>query len=174
MEQRQPQPTRNPSRTMAKVAVAVLIVIAIAGFVLAGLKPRAAAPAQGVASDATQETAPALTPPASAAGEDAGAAANQISFAPASDKLSDAASAKLVVLADKAKKGHLRIAIVSDVEARADRNEQLALVRRRAEAVRQVLVTNGIPLATMRIEIHEVPSGAVSPADANRLMVALQ
>jgi hypothetical protein len=40
--------------------------------------------------------------------------------------------------------------------------------------VRQVLVTNGIPLAMMRIEIHEVPSGAVAPSGANLLVVALQ
>jgi outer membrane protein OmpA-like peptidoglycan-associated protein len=159
---------------MAKLAVAVLILIAIAGFVLAGLKQRAAVPEQSAAPVATQDTAAAPTAPASAGGEDAGAAPNHIGFAPGSDRVSEAATAKIALLADKAKKAHLRVAISSDVEARADRSEQLALARRRGEAVRQVLVTNGIPLAMMRIEIHEVPSGAVAPSGANLLVVALQ
>ena len=174
MEQRQPPPLRNPSRTMAKAAVAVLIVIAIAGFVLAGLKSRTAAPGEPAVTDATQEAVPPLTVAASAPGEEAGVPANQISFAAASDRLSEASAAKVVLIAEKAKKGHLRIAITSDVEARADRAEQIDLARRRAMAIRQVLETNGVPLGTMRIEIHEVPTGAVVAAGLNRLVLALQ
>ena len=159
---------------MVKAAVAVLIVIAIAGFVLAGLKQRAVAPAQPAATDATQEAVPPLTVAASAPAEEASVPANHISFVPASDRLSEASAAKVVLIAEKAKKGHLRIAIISDVEARADRAEQFDLARRRAMTVRQVLETNGIPLGTMRIEIHEVPTGAIAPADLNRLVLALQ
>lgn len=174
MEQRQPPPLRNPSRTMVKAAVAVLIVIAIAGFVLAGLKPRSAVPGQPAGTDATQEAVAPLTAAASAPLEDAGTPANHISFAPASDRLSDASTAKVVLVAEQAKKGNLRIAISSDVEAHADRPEQMELARRRAIAVRQVLETHGIPLGTMRIEIHEAPTGTVPPANLNRLVLALQ
>ena len=43
MDERQPLPTRNSSRTLAKIAVAALVVIAIAGIVLATLRPRGTA-----------------------------------------------------------------------------------------------------------------------------------
>lgn len=159
---------------MVKAVVAVLIAIAIAGFVLAGLKQRAVAPAQPAATDATQEAVPPLTGAASAPVEDASVPANHIVFVPASDRLSDAAATKVVLIAEQAKKGHHRIAISSDIEARPDRVEQRELAQRRSIAVRQVLETNGIPLGTMRIEIHEVPTGVVAPADLNRLVLALQ
>jgi hypothetical protein len=45
MDDRQAAPPRNSSRTMAMVAVAVLIVIAIAGIVLAGLRSKTPLPA---------------------------------------------------------------------------------------------------------------------------------
>jgi len=172
MEQRQPPPLRNPSRTMAKAAVAVLIGIAIAGFVLAGLKPRATVPGQTAAADATPEPSAPLTAAASVPVEDV--PANHIIFVPASDRLSEAAAAKVVLLAEQAKKGHLRVAISSEVEARADRPEQMELARRRTVAVRQVLESNGVPLGTMQIVIHEVPTGVVAPTALNRLVVALQ
>jgi outer membrane protein OmpA-like peptidoglycan-associated protein len=172
MEDRQAPPLRNPSRTLAKVAVAVLIVIAVAGFVLAGLRSRSPTAGQSAAPDATQQGAEALTAaPAASAPEDA-LPASQIAFAPASAQLSDAGATKVLQLAEKAKKGHHAVAIVAKIEARADRLEQMDLARKRTLAVRQVLESNGIPLGTMRVEISELPTGLVSAAEANRVEVA--
>lgn len=161
------------------VAVAVLIVIAIAGLVLAGLRSRGAAPGQTTGTDATQQGAPPLTgaaatAAASASAEDAAAGPNQILFAPASDQLSEAAASKVVRLAETARKEHRKVAILLKVEARPDRAEQMNLARKRSMAVRQLLEANGIPLGTMRIEISELPNGLVSAAEANRVDVALQ
>jgi outer membrane protein OmpA-like peptidoglycan-associated protein len=173
MEDRQAPPLRNPSRTLAKVAVAVLIVIAVAGFVLAGLRSRSPTAGQSAAPDATQQGAEPLTgaAPAASSPEDA-LPANQIAFAPASAQLSDAGATKVLQLAEKAKKGHHAVAIVAKIEARADRLEQMDLARKRTLAVRQVLESNGIPLGTMRVEISELPTGLVSAAEANRVEVA--
>jgi outer membrane protein OmpA-like peptidoglycan-associated protein len=174
MEDRQAPPLRNPSRTVAKVAVAVLIVIAVAGFVLAGLRSRGPAAGQSQAPDATQEGAAALTDAATAAASSAedGVAANQIVFVPASAQLTDTGATKVLQLAEKAKKEHHAVAIVAKIEARADRLEQMDLARKRTLAIRQVLESNGIPLGTMRVEIAELPSGLVSAAEANRVEVA--
>ena len=168
MEDRRPPPLRNSSRTAAKIAVAVLIVIAIAGLVLAGLKSRPPATDQAGGPDATQQAVPPLTV-ASAPAEEAGVAPNHISFPPASDRLSDVSTAKVVRIAETAKKQHHSISIASTVEAKADRAEQMELARKRSVAVRQVLQSNGIPLGTMRIEIQEVPVGSVNAAAANQI-----
>ena len=100
-------------------------------------------------------------------------AANHITFAPASDALSDVAKAKVVHLAESAKQGHPGVGIVSVVEAKGDRVQQMELARKRAVAVRQVLQDNGVPLGKMRIQIQEVPPGSLAPADLNRLAIAL-
>ena len=171
MDDRRPPQLRNPSRTAAKVAVVVLIVIAIAGLVL-GLRSRPSATGQaGTAADATPQAVPPLTVAASAPAEEAGVAPNHISFPPASDRLSEVSTAKVVRIAETAKKQHHAIAIASTVEARADRAEQMELARKRSVAVRQVLESNGIPLGTMRIEIQEVPVGSVNAAAANQIAV---
>jgi outer membrane protein OmpA-like peptidoglycan-associated protein len=169
MDDRRPPPLRNPSRTAAKVAVAVLIVIAIAGLVLAGLRSRSPATDPAAAADPTQQAVPPLTVAPAALAEEAGVAPNHISFAPASDRLSEVSTAKVVRIAETAKKQHHSIAIASTVEARADRAEQMELARKRSAAVRQVLQSNGIPLGTMRIEIQEVPVGSVNAAAANQI-----
>jgi len=53
MDERQPLPTRNSSRTLAKIAVAALVVIAIAGIVLATAE-RGVSLEGRVAADPTQ------------------------------------------------------------------------------------------------------------------------
>lgn len=173
MEERHAPPLRNPSRTAAKLAVAVLVVIAIAGFVLAGLRSRTAAEAQSAGPDSTQPGAEPLTgtPAATSAREDTGPP-NQIVFAAASDRLSEASATKVLRLADQAKKGHHAVAIVAKIEASGSVAEQMELARKRTLAVRQVLEQNGIPLGMMRVEISELPRGLVSAAEANRVEVA--
>jgi outer membrane protein OmpA-like peptidoglycan-associated protein len=173
MDDRKPPPPRNSSRTLAMVAVAVLVVIAIAGIVLATLRQRGAPAAETPAvADATQAAASAMTAAASAAvAAEAEAGPNQVVFAPDSDELSEPATAKLLRLADAAKKAKRPLVIAGKVEARPDRNQRMELAKRRAFAVRGVLETNGVPLSSMQIQIAEVPLGLVSANDANRIEV---
>jgi outer membrane protein OmpA-like peptidoglycan-associated protein len=174
MEERQAPPLRNPSRTAGKIAVALLIVIAIAGFVLAGLRSRSPVGEQPVA-DATQQGA---VPPTGAATTAASAPEDtlppdQIAFAPASDQLSDVAATKVLRLADEAKNGQPTVAMAARIEGRPDRAEQMDFARRRTLVVRQVLEQNGIAPGMMRVEITESPVGLVPPAQADGVEVAL-
>ncbi len=61
MDECQPPPTRNSSRTLAKVAVAVLVVIAIAGIVLGSLRGRGTPADTQAAADETPPAVPAMT-----------------------------------------------------------------------------------------------------------------
>ena len=159
------------------VAVAVLVVIAVAGIVLAGLhRP---SPSETSGSDATQEggsslTAAAAAAAASVAAQEAAAGPNQIVFAPASDQLSDAAASKVLRLAERARKEHRAVAIVSKVEPRPGRADEMDLARKRSMAVRRVLEANGIPLGSTRIEISRLPTGLVSVPDVNWVELALR
>jgi outer membrane protein OmpA-like peptidoglycan-associated protein len=165
MDRRRAQSLRNPSRTAAKIAVVVLIVIAIAGLVLSGLSSRTSA-----ASDATQEGGSALTG-AAADAQQPTHGPNQIGFAPASATLSEAQAAKLGTLAETAKKQNQRINIVSRTEVGAD---QMALARQRVIRVRQTLEQSGIPLGRMTTEISQSPHGAVSAVELSRVEVVLR
>ena len=175
MDDRRRPPLRNPSRTAAKFAVAVLVVIAIAGFVLAGLRARNPAPEQVAGDDATQQgaappTAAAVAPSAASA-EDAAVGPNAILFAPKSDQLSESATAKVRGLAETARKQNHRIGIVSKAEAGTP---QVALAQQRVIVVRQVLEKSGIPLGRMHIEVSHLPAGVISPAEANRVEVVMR
>ena len=177
MEQRQPAPLHSPSRTAAKLAVAVLVAIAIGGIVLTGLRQRASREDQGIGA-ATQEGASPLTGAASAAAaaaaaEDA-AGPNGVLFAPSSDRLSEPARAKVVRIAETARKEHRTVAITTKFEARGDRARERTLAQNRAVAIRQVLEANGILLGSMRIQISELPTGLVSPAEANKVELELR
>jgi len=173
MADRQAQSLRNPSRTAAKIAVVVLIVIAIAGFVLAGLRGRTPAAGQAAGTDATPEAAAPLTaavPAASAPAEEAADAPNVVAFAPASANLSEKESAKVRTMADTAKKKNHRIEIVSMAEA----GPAEALARQRVAVVRQTLEQGGIPLGRMTIRVSTVPLGTVSVAESNRVEMVLR
>jgi outer membrane protein OmpA-like peptidoglycan-associated protein len=173
MDHRRPPPTRNSSRTVAKVAVAVLIVIAIAGFVLAGLRSRAPVPEQA-ATDATPEAAAPLTAATAPAGSGAADSVNlpnQIAFASASATLSEEQAAKVRKLATNAQTKNHSVGILSKAEAGSS---QFALAQQRTLAVRQTLEQSGVPLGRMTIEISQMPHGGVSAADANRVEVVMR
>jgi len=177
MPDRKASSKSNSSRTVAKVAVAVLIVIAIAGFLLAGLRSRSPAPGQAEGSDATPEAASSMTGAAAsgpAVAEDAAGGPTGVVFAPNSDRLSAGAAAKVQRLAETARKEHRTVSIQAKIEARSDRAEQMALARKRTVAVRQVFEAGGISLGTMQIEISELPAGLVPPAVADRVEVVFR
>ena len=169
MPNRKASPSSNSSRTAAKVAVAILVVIAVAGFVLAGLRSRT--------PDATQETVAPPTGDASSgsarAEEDAGGP-NGVMFAPGSHRLSTGAVAKLQGLAETATKEHRGIAIQARFEMGTDTGERMALARKRTIAVRQVFEASGIPVAKLPIELSQVPAGVIPPAVVNRVEVVFR
>ncbi|HEY2187188.1 MAG TPA: hypothetical protein VGH48_01345 [Caldimonas sp.] len=174
MDDRRPPPLRNSSRTAAEVAVAVLIVIAIAGFVLAGLRSRAPAPEQATAVDPTPETAAPLTaaPAAAASGLVQPAdLPNQIAFAATSASLSEEQAAKVRKLATTAQTQRHSIGILSKAEAGSP---QFSLAQQRTLVVRQTLEQSGVPLGRMTIEISQMPHGSITAADANRVEVVMR
>ncbi len=179
MEDRKPPLPRNSSRTLAKVAVAVLVVIAIAGIVLASLRGRGSPAETPVAADATRPAASAMTaPPALATpaeeSAEADAGPNKVVFAPGSAEVSEAAKTKLLRIAEGASKGKRAVMITAKVETGADSPKRMELARNRASAVRSVLEANQVPLGRMQIQIAEEALGVVSAKDANRVEVTLQ
>jgi outer membrane protein OmpA-like peptidoglycan-associated protein len=172
MEERKTPPPRIASRTAVMAAVAVLIVIAIAGIVLASMRGRTASP-EGTGPQSTQAGASAPTGTSSAGVADEGGP-NEVFFAPGSDQLSPAAAAKLTLLASTAKKEGRSVVVATKTEANADRVKNMELAKKRAYNVRGVLTTGGVSLSVMKIEISELPVGLVPPSLANRVEVALR
>jgi outer membrane protein OmpA-like peptidoglycan-associated protein len=176
MEERKTPPPRIASRTAVMAAVAVLIVIAIAGIVLASMRGRTASP-EGTGPQSTQAGASAPTG-TSASGQSAGVAdeggPNEVFFAPGSDQLSPAATAKLTLLASTAKKEGRSVVVATKIEANADRVKNMEMAKKRAYNVRGVLTTGGVSLSVMKIEVSELPVGLVPPSIANRVEVALR
>ncbi len=172
MPDRKSSSTSNSSRTAAKVAVAVLIVIAIGGFVLAGLKAGKSAPEQAVAADSTQQPAAAPTGAAPAAAASAGAPelpAHIVAFAPSAANLSEKELAKVRTIAETATKKNRAIEIVSTVE-----ESQFGLAQQRVSLVRQTLVDSGVPLTRMSTQVSKVARGGVSATDANLVAMNLK
>jgi len=179
MDERQPPPTRNSSRTLAKIAVAVLVVIAIAGIVLATLRGRGTSADTQVAADPTQPaaspmTAEAASAAAAAVAADAEAGPNQIAFAPGSVELSEPATTKLVKLAEMAVKLKRTVTITAKFEAsRPDQTKLQALAMTRASAVRSVLEQNKVQLTRMTTKTESRALGLVSANELNRVDVEL-
>jgi outer membrane protein OmpA-like peptidoglycan-associated protein len=169
MDARKTPAPRIASRTAVMAAVAVLIVIAIAGIVLASLRRVPAADA-GAVTDSTQASAPAPT----AAAPAADGAPNEVIFAAASDQLTPAAQAKLALFAEQAKKDGRPVVVATQIEANAQRAENMALAKRRAYNVRSALVTGGVAVGVLRIEVAELPAGGVPAAAAQRVEVNIR
>ena len=181
MDERQPPPTRNSSRTLAKIAVAVLVVIAIAGIVLATLRGRGPSVDTPVAADSTQGAASSPTAGGANAAATAGAVAaeaeagpNQVAFAPGSDALSEPATTKLAKLADAAVKQKRAVTITAKFEAsRPDQQKLQALAMTRAAAVRSVLEQNKVQLTRMTTKTVSRAYGEASASELNRVDVEL-
>lgn len=153
-------------------AVALLVVVAIAGIVLGTMRGKEAPTAPAATGSTPAPDAPMTAAPASAA--EAAARPNQIVFAPGSAQVSEASTAKLAALAETAKKSSTGVTIASRIEARADRADQMELAKKRAYNVRQALEAGGIPLSRMQIDIAEMPTGLVNAAEANGVDVLLR
>lgn len=154
------------------VAVAVLVVIAVAGIVLSMLRGRDAPADAPVAAVSTQPTSAPMTAvdPAVAAAE-ADAGPDQVVFVPGSAVLSEPATTKLVRIAEAQRKDKRELVISATIESRADRAQQTELAKARTSAVRGLLEANQVPLGKMQVVIAEEALGSVTAKDANRVGV---
>ena len=167
MNDRQASPPPNSSRTVAKYAVAVLVVIAIAGIVLAMVQ-------RGPPLvDATHPaSAPMTAASAAFLAAEAEARPNEVIFAPDSAQLTSVATAKLQSLAEKAKTDKQSLSIIARVEPTPEgKDERTRLARSRAIAVRGVLEASGIPLSRMETKIEGLASGLAAARGTNRIEV---
>jgi hypothetical protein len=166
MDERKTPAPRTASRTAVMAAVAVLVVIAIAGIVLASL--RRAGPADVAAG--TDSTQPSASAPTATRQVDDGSA-DELVFTPGSDQLSAAVQAKVAALAATAKKEARTVVVKAEIESNPQRAQSMDLAKRRVFNVRGALTGGGISLAMMRVEVTELPPGHVTPRAAQLVKV---
>ena len=154
---------RTSSRTLVIAAVALLIVIAIAGIVLAG---RSSAPAPAGAGSGPASTQ------AEASGPTSGA--NEVVFAPGSDKLPTQSSESIARFSEGARGVGGTVRMTARYLTGADKAKDLELAKGRTSAVRHALQANGVKAEQMQVELVEMPAGALNDKDANRVEMALR
>ena len=159
---------RNPSRTVVIAAVILLIVVAIAGIVLAGR--RTAAPIQGTA--AAVPVAPlASTPLVEAAPT---ASLNEVVFAAGSDKLPAQSSESIAKFSEAARGVGGQIRLSARFLTGTNKARDLDLAKSRTAAVRHALQANGVKAESMQVEMVEMPAGALTEKDANRVELSMR
>jgi hypothetical protein len=158
---------RHASRTVVIAAVALLIVIAVAGIVLAG---RYTTPAASGA-------APAAAPPvASTQPEVAGPTSgpNEVVFSPGSDKLPLQSSESIARFSEGARNVGGMVRMTARYLTGANKAKDLELAKARTAAVRHALQANGVKAESMQVELVEMPAGGLNDKDANRVEMALR
>ena len=175
MDESKPAPPRHSSRTLVIALVAVLIVVAIAGIVLAGLRGRPTGTGPGAAlPSATQQPGAAPTTAAAAIAAEVGAGPNQLAFASDTDTLSPASLKKIVDTANSATKGSHTIVIAARLEGGSEREQRMELAKKRADAVRRALQAAGMPVSALQVKISELPPGLAPKVDADRLELSMK
>lgn len=174
MNEPKPAPPRNASRTLVIALVAVLIVVAIAGIVLAGMRGRTPAAAPGSPPSPTQQGGDATTAPAPAVAAETGAGPNQLAFASASDTLTPNTLKKISDVAQTAKNESHSVIISARLEAGSGREQRMEMAKKRADAVRKALQASGVSVNVIKVEISELPPGLVPPLDADRVELSMK
>ena len=159
---------RNPSRWLAIGAVVVLIVIAIAGIMLAGRHPP---PALGTAAALPDVPVVAPTPQAPAAPTPPGP--NEVLFTAGTGKLPAEASDRIAKFAEGARKAAGAVRLTARVLTGANKTKDLELAKTRTAAVRHALESNGVKPEQMQIEMIEMPAGTLSARDAEIVEMSL-
>ena len=157
---------RHASRTVVIAAVVLLIVIAVAGIVLAGrygapaTSGAASAPAAPVASTQPDPGGPTPAP-------------NEVLFAAGSDRLSVASSESIARFSENARTAGGNVRVTARYATGANKAKDVALAKSRAAAVRHALQANGVKAEGMQVEMIEMPTGAMNDRDANRVDLSL-
>ena len=174
MDESKPAAPRNSSRTLVIALVAVLIVVAIAGIVLAGLRGRSTGAGPGSLSSPTPQGGEATTASAPPLAAEVGAGPNRIAFASESDALSPVSLKKIVDIATEAKKESHTVVVSAKLEAGGGRDQRMELAKKRADAVRRALQAGGMSLSALKVQISEFPAGLVPAIDADRVELSMK
>ncbi|MEP6739084.1 MAG: hypothetical protein ABJA61_01810 [Caldimonas sp.] len=162
-------PKRNLSRTAVITAVALLLVIAIAGIVLA----RRDAPQQGTAA-AVPDAAPASTPLGASAPTAAASSPNEVVFAPLSDKLPAHSNDVLSRFSETARGGTGTVRLTARFLTGENKARDLELAKARTTAIRHAIIANGVKADGMQVELIEMPAGSLNGTDGNRVDMTLR
>ena len=158
---------RNSSRTVAIAVVVLLIIIAIAGIVLAGR--RTASPVQGTA--AAVPDAPAGTTPQGRV--EPTPRPDDVVFASASSRLPAEANDVISKFGEKVRvKGGI-VRLSARYAAGADKAKDVELAKTRTAVVRHALESNGVKAAGLQVELIEMPKGALYGKDADSVELSL-
>lgn len=162
---------RNPSRTAVIALVVLLIVIAIAGIVLAGR--RTASPLPGTVAALPK---PALANPPIATPQVEAAPTpkpNEVLFDVGSDRLPAEAGEQIAKFADHARAAGGLVRSSASYANGPNKMRDLALSKNRAAAVRHALESNGIKPESMQVEIIEMPPGTIHHSDGEIVVMSL-
>ena len=159
----------NSSRTVVIVAVALLILVAIAGIVLAGRR----APGPDVAgTPPVASTLPSSTPAGASAPTDE--VPRDLVFAAGSDKLPAQGADALARFADATRASASAVRLSARFLTGANKARDQELAKARTAAIRHALESNGINSGRMQIELIEMPAGALAADAANRVDLTLR
>ncbi len=159
---------------MVIALVAVLIVVAIAGIVLAELRGRAAGPGPAALSPPTQQGGDASTTVVPPVAAEAGAGPGQLAFESKSDTLSPVSLKKISDVALEATKGSHNVIVAARLEAGSGREQRMETAKKRAEAVRKALQAAGVSVNVIKVQISEYPAGLVPLLDADRIELSMK
>ena len=175
-EPRKPPPS-NSSRTLAIIAVAVLIVVAIAGIVIAGRKAPAAPETTAATAPTTAATTATPAPPAStpqAAASPTDPLPKDVVFAAGSDKLPVGSNEPLARFADAARTSASSVRLSARFLTGKNKERDMELAKARTGSIRHALQANGVGAGKMQVELIEMPDGSLTPDAANRVDLTLR
>jgi len=164
---RRPAQRASP-RTVAIVAVAALIAIAVAGITMAVLRGRPQA-GDAVTSTAASGARAGASRTARAPGD-----VNRIVFAADSDQLSPEAVDQIKDMAESTRTATTPLVLSGKIEAASDRAARMELAKKRINAMRRALQSAGVSPTRLRVEIAEYPVGRVPPRDADVIEMNLR
>ena len=162
---------RNPSRNAVIGVVVLLIVVAIAGIVLAGRRTAAPVPGTAAALPTPALANPSMsTPPVEVAPTPK---PNEVLFAVGSDRLPAEAGEQIARFADRARAAGGLVRTSARFVNGPNKARDLALSKSRAAAVRHALESNGIKPESMQVEIVEMPPGTIHHSDGELVVMSL-
>lgn len=167
MNESRPAAPIHASRTVVIAAVVLLIVIAVAGIVLAG---RYGTPAPGGAASAP--AAPVASTQPDAAGPTS--APNEVLFAAGSDRLPAQSSESIARFSEGARSASGMVRVTARYATGENKAKDVALAKSRAAAVRHALQANGLKAESMQVELIEMPAAGMNAKDANRVDLSLR
>ncbi|MDQ6626930.1 MAG: OmpA family protein [Pseudomonadota bacterium] len=168
IQSRPPAPSKS-SRMIAMGAVALLIVIAIAGIVLATRHRPVAAVPEGAATGATS---PGSTQRTAAAPTRVNP--DEVNFASGSTKLPTTATETIAVFATKARASGKIVRLSARFLTGEDKVKDQQLAKDRAAAVRAALQADGVQPDKLQMELIEVPAGTLTAVQRNRIEMLLR